>query len=420
MIASVSERFDWIASDKRPRRVGVLGGTFDPVHVGHLAMADAARIELGLDAVLFVPTAGSAFKEGAVVASPEQRLSWCRAAVRDNAYFDASGVDIERGGRTRTVDTLRDLHGFFGDHVRLFFIMGSDAARELHRWADSPTLSSLASFAVVSRAGHPFGAPEISERGLDAFDFVLLEDAVMDVSSTMVRKRLASGGSMRYFVPAAAAELIGRDDPYRPVEQAHPSDEVFGPEFELRIVSELERRVSPRRLRHIRGVADMAERLARTYGVDPRRARLAGLLHDWDKGLDDDVVRRRVFDLGLDIDGRMVFDMPALLHGPTAAEALRRAYPGVPGDVLQAVERHTAGACGMSDLDMVVYVADAIEENRSFAGVQDLRDLIGGVSLEKLFFRTYRHILADLIARRKRIHPRTVEVWNSYVLDNRD
>ncbi|WP_124061676.1 nicotinate-nucleotide adenylyltransferase [Gordonibacter sp. Marseille-P4307] len=420
MIASVSERFDWIASDERPHRVGVLGGTFDPVHVGHLAMADAARIELGLDAVLFVPTAASAFKEGSVVASPEQRLSWCKAAVRDNAYFDVSGIDIERGGKTRTVDTLRDLRSFFGEHVRLFFIMGSDAARGLHRWSDAPALASLASFAVVPRAGHPFGSGEVSERGLDAFDFCLLDDEVLDVSSTVVRKRLASGSSVRYFVPSVVAELIECADPYRPTRQTRASDEVFGPAFERRIVSELERRVSERRLRHIRGVADMAERLAHVYGADPRRARLAGLLHDWDKGLDDEGARRRVFDLGLGIDGRMVFDMPALLHGPTAAEALRRAYPDIPDDVLQAVARHTAGAPRMSDLDMVVYVADAIEENRRFPGVQDLRDLIGEVSLEKLFFRTYRHILADLIARRKRIHPRTVEVWNSYVVDNRD
>lgn len=179
--------------------------------------------------------------------------------------------------------------------------------------------------------------------------------------------------------------------------------------------AELRERLKPARYEHTLRVAQSAVELARLYGVDERKARLAGLLHDWDKGYDDAGIRKRACDLGIDADAGAYAEMPALLHGPTAAAALARDHPSIPADVLRAVEVHTTGDVGMGDLDMVVYVADAIEPGRDYGGLDAVRDLAGRATLEELFLATFQHIFLNLVQRRKRVYPRTPDVWNHYL-----
>ncbi|WP_080797009.1 bis(5'-nucleosyl)-tetraphosphatase (symmetrical) YqeK [Arabiibacter massiliensis] len=192
-------------------------------------------------------------------------------------------------------------------------------------------------------------------------------------------------------------------------------DEALSREFYEARERDLAQRLGRRRFEHTLGVADMAARLARLYGVDERKARLAGLLHDWDKSYDDEGIRARVRELGLASDPYVFEEMPQLLHGPTAAAALARAFPCLPRDVVQAIERHTAGAVGMTDLDMVVYVADALEPGRDYSGLDEIRALAGQVPLEELYLATFRQVFMNLVERRKRIHPQSIEIWNHYL-----
>ena len=156
--------------------------------------------------------------------------------------------------------------------------------------------------------------------------------------------------------------------------------------------------------------------LADAYGVDRRCARLAGFLHDWDKGYDDAGIRARVKGAGLDetIDPWVVENMPQVLHGMTAAAALAREHPDIPADVIQAIDRHTTAAVDMTPLDMVVYVADAIEDGRRFGRIDELRAAVGKVDLEELFFETYRYWVFLLLEHRRQLHPATITVWNAY------
>ncbi len=176
--------------------------------------------------------------------------------------------------------------------------------------------------------------------------------------------------------------------------------------------------MSAKRFAHVQGVVAMAERLARTYGVDVARARLAALLHDWDKGYDDEGVRERARDVGAQVDPWLVEHMPRLLHGPTAARALGRAFPSIPEDVLLAIDRHTTGSTDMSALDMVLYVADALEEGRQFGRVAELRGRIGQESLEELFVDVLAYWTILIIEQGRPLHPDTVNVWNAYVMKN--
>ena len=196
--------------------------------------------------------------------------------------------------------------------------------------------------------------------------------------------------------------------------------DVLSDRFYAKRERDLRKRLKPKRFAHSQGVAATALDLARVYGVDERKAHLAGLLHDWDKCYHDDEIRKRVQELGLEVDPLVLSDIPQVLHGHTAAVALGRKFPALPADVLQAIDRHTTGAVDMTDLDMVVYIADAIEPTRTYGSVDELRALVGTVSLEELFLKTYQHCFAMLVDRGKCMDPQTVVVWNHYAARAQD
>lgn len=199
-------------------------------------------------------------------------------------------------------------------------------------------------------------------------------------------------------------------------ETSLASEGALSKEFYRARKQEMEGRVSPKRFKHIKGVAKTAKMLAEEYGVNPEKAKLAGLLHDWDKNFDDDGIRARAAEVGLVVDPVVLEHMPQTLHGMTASRALRRDFPEIPEDVLQAVDRHTTAAVDMSDLDMIVFIADCLEPGRQFGRCDELRALIGTVSLEELFFQVQGYWITLIIGRGRTMHPNTVDTWNYYAL----
>jgi len=173
-------------------------------------------------------------------------------------------------------------------------------------------------------------------------------------------------------------------------------------------------RLSPSALTHSRGVAATAGSLAARYGVDVEDARLAGLLHDWDREQTPDQLITAATSQGIEL-GAADKAVPYLLHSRTGAAALRAALPGLSAEVIAAVARHTVGSADMGDLDKVVYVADMIEPGRAYPGVEELRRLVSTATLTQLFAASYQQSILYLVRSRKRIHPDTVAVWNALV-----
>lgn len=173
-------------------------------------------------------------------------------------------------------------------------------------------------------------------------------------------------------------------------------------------------RLGERGLRHCVAVAETAERLADVYGVDRDHAYLAGLLHDWSRedGPEDLVESAQA--AGIEVDG-VDRAVPYLLHARVGAYRVRETFPDLPDAIVNAVERHTMATARMADLDMVVYLADLLEPEREFDGVDELRSAIGEVDLAELYARAYAASLRYLIERRKHIHPATVASWNAIV-----
>lgn len=165
---------------------------------------------------------------------------------------------------------------------------------------------------------------------------------------------------------------------------------------------------------HSLRTAETAAALASTYGVDEDKARLGGLLHDWDR----ERKKRDLVALARE-EGIPVTEAdeaaPKLLHARTGAAGASAALPGLPADVVQAIARHTVGAPDMTDLDKVVYLADMMEPARHFPGVEELRSAVGVLTLDELFALGYQQSIVHLVTARKRLHPDTVSVWNAIV-----
>lgn len=173
-------------------------------------------------------------------------------------------------------------------------------------------------------------------------------------------------------------------------------------------------RLGPASAEHCLRVAAAAERIAEAYGVDRETARTAGLLHDWSRDLSDEDLLAEADRHSLPIDPVDVA-RPYLLHARAAAADLRESRPGIPEDVLGAVEAHTLGAEAPSDVDKVVYVADMVEPARSFRGADDLRAAVGEVTLDELYAMACATTLVHLVESRRLIHPQTVRSWNAIV-----
>lgn len=177
--------------------------------------------------------------------------------------------------------------------------------------------------------------------------------------------------------------------------------------------TQLEKRLTQYRLLHSISVSDIAVLMANVYEVDSGHAQLAGLLHDWDKNYSDAelIKRAELFDIPLPDDPR---NLASLLHAQTGAYAVAKEYPALPQEIIQAIARHTSAATDMSDLDMIIYIADMIEPMRSAPNLQPIRSLAGNIPLEDLFVKCYQETLDHLVRRRRYIHPNSVAVWNAY------
>ena len=171
--------------------------------------------------------------------------------------------------------------------------------------------------------------------------------------------------------------------------------------------------VKPRRYKHSLGVARTARDLAEVYGADSFLAEAAGLVHDWDKVLDDAELLARAAQYKVSIAGSLTHSVP-LLHGLVAAVELPHIFPELPDETWQAVARHTVGATDMSDLDMVVFVADAIEPMRQGAYADELRELVGEVDLAHLFFKCFSQGLSYVINSGRYLYPTAITIYNSY------
>jgi nicotinate-nucleotide adenylyltransferase len=200
-------------------RVGVIGGTFDPIHIGHLILAEGAHDVLQLERVFFVPAGQPPHKRSLRITASQHRLQMVRLAIEGNGCFAISRVDLDRAGPSYTVDTIRLLQEAWGPDTRIHFLIGGDSLSELPTWHQPERLIEICQVVAVPRPGYEPDLEALDHEIPGAADRVqVLRTPLVDLSATAIRDRVRNGRSIRYLVPQAVEQYIYRHRLYR--EQA--------------------------------------------------------------------------------------------------------------------------------------------------------------------------------------------------------
>ena len=349
-------------------RIGIYGGTFNPPHIGHIrAGLDAVRT-LGLSRLYVIPDRIAPHKEipeGSP--SPEQRLQMLCLALEGEEKVSVSDMELRREGKSYTYETVEQLRSLHPE-AELVLFMGTDNFLTFHEWRNPERILAEASLGVFYRGDR--GEKEqiacrMSEMEAAGHTVYLVSNDVVEISSTNLR-RMLTFRCAEPFLPKGVGEYIRENDLYRVGRDCKklPMDEL-----EQVVISLLK----PSRVAHVLGCRDTAVELAKRWGADETDAARAGMLHDVTKALDGPLQLTLC-----DEYGTILTDFgkkyPKTLHALTGALVAERIF-GENEAVVEAIRHHTTGKADMSLLEKIIYVADYMEPNRDFPGVEDLRRL---------------------------------------------
>lgn len=374
-----------------PMRVLVYGGSFDPPHRGHAALLLAAAKKLNPDRILIVPAFRAPLKD-APQASSKDRLTMARLGILDPLplkWRSRCRIDAREARARRQVFTVETLGALEG--TDLHFLCGQDSAVSFPKWKEPSRLKALATWWYGARPGAEDRPPS---------HFRLVPGGFPSISSTELRSKLALDQDCSKELHPSVASYIGKRNLYG-----------------KRMVARLRTTLSPSRFEHTLNVASLAESLARRWGADPVKARLAGLLHDAGRRYPPNELARYARQRRLAVPERaIILDLaPMLLHAYVSADLARREFGVTDPEILNAVRRHTLGDRRLGLLDKILYVADACAIDRTHATSAATRALAFD-DLDAALKRCIADKLLHAVSRDAWLHPLTVRLWNSLAL----
>ena len=344
---------------------GVLlyGGSFNPPHLGHVSALRAAAEQLSPERVLVIPASIPPHKDIPVGSpSADERLELTRLAFSSIPGAEVSDIELRREGKSYTVDTLREIGALYPGE-ELYFLVGTDMLLYIENWYEFRSVLSLCTLCVLAREeGETETIREFAERltALYGARIEIIPAKPFPMSSTAVREALPRREGREALPPDVYAEIIRR--------------RYYGAKPELNWLRErTDECLKPRRILHVRGCEETARRLAERWGEDADDAAEAGILHDITKRLDGEEQLRLCEKYGIVLTKAERRDA-STLHARTGAHYARERF-GVSDRVFSAIEWHTTGREDMTTLEKIVYLADFIEPNRAFPGVDDVRAL---------------------------------------------
>jgi len=206
------------AVDNGLSRIGIMGGTFDPIHYGHLAAAEAARVEFGLSKVIFIPAGSPPHKQSQKISDAEHRYSMTALATSSNSGFEVSRLEVDKAGITYTFNTMKELRSIYGEAPAIYFITGADAVLELLTWYKIGELLTLCKFIAVTRPG--FDIRKLEQKIAEITskydgEIICLEVPLLEISSTDIRERIRNGKPVKYLLPEEVEAYIHKNGLYK-------------------------------------------------------------------------------------------------------------------------------------------------------------------------------------------------------------
>lgn len=367
-------------------KIGIMGGTFDPIHNGHTEMAKKAMERLKLSKVLFMTDGTPPHKEE--ITSAELRYQMVKLAIKTNRNFEASDYELKKQGYSYTAQTLEFLKKE-NPQNDYYFIMGADSLNYMDKWYKPEVIFSLAKIVVFSRSD--FDCRKKTDMLIAKFggQVIILNDDIPDISSTMIRKYADMGQDISGFVNEDVEKIIWTKRLYR----GKFSD------LRVKVMNSLEEK----RFAHTLGVCAAAVKMAGVYKENPEKAYVAALLHDCAKNIPEDEMYELCEEKNVELD-EYEKRMPALVHAKLGAQIAKEKYGVFDEDIINAVRWHTLGRKEMSRLEKIIFVADMVEENRKFPGVDRLRAKMYD-NLEHMVYLCYEATVKFNEEKGGKIHP---------------
>ena len=389
------------------KKIGILGGTFNPIHNGHLALASAAMEQYGLEEVWLMPSKLPPHKSHFAMLSEEERLYLTRLAAKANSKFIVSDFELTREGLTYTADTLELLTKEFPD-VRFYFIIGGDSLVNFLSWRRPERILELASLLAAGRAGYEeeqviFAAASLRKQFPEAdINTVVLDD--YPISSNEIREAFFTGEPERVkqFLP---------DRVYAYLQENRLFSKVTFSELD----AEMQRILPRKRYLHSVAVAHLAAAYYVSLGYDPKHALIAGILHDCAKAYSDEQLVSDCEKYSVpvtEVERRNGF----LLHGKLGAYYARKRYFITDEEILSAISYHTTGRPGMTDLEKVVFLADYLEPFRTQPTTPDLNEIrrIAFQDIDKAVYLALKNTLRYLGESGQEIDMTTADTFKEY------
>lgn len=389
------------------KHIAILGGTFNPIHIAHLKMAEFVYSTGKYDEILFIPTGKPPHKaDGNHIVSKKHRLNMCLLATKDTPYFKVSDIELTRKGTTYTVDTLEQLQEESPDN-EYSLIIGADSLLNLTKWHNPKKLLNIGKFIVINRPGYENLVSGHANYLVNEYhtSIELLDMPVIPISSSRIRLSILEDQSIKGFVPEAVEYYIKEHNLYS-------MDSIQDMDID-KIQKKLKKNLSEKRLIHSLSVMDTAIELARHHGYDLEKAAIAGLLHDCAKSLSN----KRKLELAMQYSFKLSdaeIENPDLLHAKLGAIVAKEEYGIKDLEILNAIDCHTTGKPNMTTLDKIIYIADYIEPKRMpLPRIEHLRELAMD-SLDEALVEIIHDTIEHLKEQERTIDSRSLETYVFY------
>lgn len=390
--------------------IGLFGGTFDPIHLGHRYLAEAAINEAALDKLIVMPAKIPPHKADAKIVSGPQRLEMCRLAFSDIDRAEISDHELGLEGKSYSYNTVRWLKDKYPDS-RICFIMGSDQLEVFDSWYRWQDILDIADLLVLSREDGL--AAEELEKKAKAFTDVpgkvtVIKVKPFEISSTRIREMLANNEDCSCYLDKKVIEYIMENGLYKSAAGGGLDKKKYS-----RYKNYIKEHLSKKRAQHSINVADAAVRLARLYGGDEEKAYIAGLLHDVCKELPPEKQLEYVLRSPLDVS-EYEKKTTALFHAVAGSVFIQEEFGITDPEIIRAIRYHTVACGDMDKLSQVIYIADLISEDRDYKDVKKMRRY-AEQGLAKAMLEALKFSLCDSVGKENTIPLCTLEAYNYFL-----
>lgn len=396
------------------KRIAILGGTFNPVHYGHLLIAQSVYLTNQFDEIWLMPAGNPPFKPEDRVNNAE-RLYMTHLAVRKVPYLKVSTVECESRDTSYTYKTLEKLNSKYPEY-EFWWIIGYDNLFSIESWYEADKLLSNGKFVVVRRVIDEIGqAREKLEQLQERYNLktMVVDNPIIQISSTMIRDRVKNKQPIDFLLPRKVASYIQKNEIYSLEKQEEVIEDADYPQLSQRIRKDLRKVLTPSRYMHTLGVEAMAIELGEKHKISTERLAIAALMHDYAKCMSAETKKKlcRKYDIAISPLEEKNLD---LLHAKLGSYIAQDRYDIQDFEILDAIYYHTTGKPAMTDFAKIIYIADAIEPGRGNMEYLETARKMAVESLDKTMHYLLKESLDFLKFKNKPVDPLSKEAYQYY------